>query len=197
MMKRTIAAASVLAALGVTAVALQPEEMEMPDMEQMMALQMQKSMPGEHHKILKKMEGEWDMVMTWKAPTGEVVWEATGECESELILGGRQLVSEVEMESEDGPFEGLGILGYDNIKEEFTSFWTDTMTTGHMAQTGSLVDGHITVEGTSVSVMGESKLKNVYKIVDKDHFELHFWEPSPMTGEYYAAGVIKYTRTDD
>jgi hypothetical protein len=36
----------------------------------------------------------------------------------------------------DQPFEGYGLLGYDNKKQEYVSFWIDNSSTGMMTSSG-------------------------------------------------------------
>ena len=62
--------------------------------------------------------------------------ETSGSTETEMILGGRFLVDHTTGEFNGQKFEGMGISGYDNIKQKYISVWLDTMGTGMMTAEG-------------------------------------------------------------
>jgi hypothetical protein len=45
------------------------------------------------------------------------------------VLGGRFLESEFKGELGGGPFEGIGLTGYDNSKQRYVGTWIDSMGT--------------------------------------------------------------------
>lgn len=205
-MKRTltIAAAASLALLAggwMSADSTQPEDAGMPDMSDMGAM-MEKmkeaATPGENHAMLARMAGDWKITTKWWMEPGGEPEVSKGVSRSKMALGGRQLTSRVEMSmdmmGEQVEFEGMGLMGYDNLTGEFQSVWTDSMGTGHMVQTGTAKDGKIVTTGSMMTVFGENTIKNVYTFVDGG-FNLDFWESNPMTGgEMMHTGVIEYRK---
>ncbi len=94
--------------------------------------------PGEEHKAMADVVGTWDLVSEMTAPGGQTM-STKGTATFEMILGGRYLVQKVKadpMMPGGGPFEGLGIEGYDRVAKQHFSTWFDNMGTGHMDSTG-------------------------------------------------------------
>jgi hypothetical protein len=95
---------------------------------------------GAPHKMLAERAGQWEAtVKFWSAP-GAPPEESTATADCTLILGGRYLVEKVEGTFNGMTFSGMGITGYDNIKQRFVSVWMDSMSTGIMQSEG-VADG--------------------------------------------------------
>lgn len=198
----TVGAVAALSAGGWMAMDAQPDEMPagMPDMEQMLDMMDKMSKPDtEHHALMKKLVGEWVMTAKFKMDPSAPPEVSTGTTKSKWVLGGRQLMSEVEMDmmfmGRKQAFSGIGIMGFDKATDEFVSTWMDTMGTGQMRQTGTLEDGKIVTVGTAKHpMMGEYTLKNVYTFVEGG-YNMEFWEKGEMIGpEFMNTGVIEYRR---
>jgi hypothetical protein len=98
--------------------------------DQMMEMMMKASMPGPMHELMKPMAGNWKTtVKSWMKPGGDPQ-VSEGTCESSWILGNRYLQSSYKGDMGGTPFEGWGLMGYDNQKKEFVSMWADNMGTG-------------------------------------------------------------------
>ncbi len=92
--------------------------------------------PGEMHKILSKGVGNWKASTTfWMTPGGEAT-KSEATATSEMILGGRYLMSKMSGNMWGMPFEGIAIEAYDNAAKMFMSTWIDNMGTGIMYMTG-------------------------------------------------------------
>jgi len=97
--------------------------------QQMMEMMMKASMPGPMHELMKPMAGNWKTTAkSWMGEGEPKVSEGT--CESSWILGNRYLQSTYKGDMAGMPFEGWGLMGYDNMKKEFVSMWADNMGTG-------------------------------------------------------------------
>lgn len=75
--------------------------------------------PGENHKLLEKMAGDWDAEVTFvfdptKAPE---VNKTTSK--KEMVLGGRFLFSAYEIKTGAMPHSGRGYIGYNNLTKKF------------------------------------------------------------------------------
>ncbi len=110
-----------------------------PMMEQMAAWA-QLAAPGVHHQSLGPFAGSWHVTVTfWMSPGSEpTVNEGTSEVR--WVLGGRFLQENfqntMQMGEHTGTFEGLGLTGYDNAKQQYVGTWSDTMSTSIMMWTG-------------------------------------------------------------
>ena len=155
--------------------------------------------PGEGHKALEPFVGNWTYTAQWwMAPDGPPE-SMMGTVSNSLIFGGRFLKQEFRGVSADQPpFEGLGFVGYDNIRKEYQTVWFDNMATGMMVGSGQFdaVSKSLTDQGDfSCPLTGEThrKFRTVWKVIDQDHnvYENHMSTPD---GKEYKAMVISYTR---
>ncbi len=170
------------------------------DMDKMKAEAMAKwqayATPGDGHKIMWQLEGNWNYSLKyWTSPNAPPE-ESTGTNDVKWILGNRFLEMNVKGTSMGQPFEGMGILGYDNAKKEYTSTWIDTMGTGMMNATGSYDPGtkSMTEVGKFTDPMsGEQSFKGITKFVDTDNFTYEMFISIP-TGEEFLVMEINYTR---
>ncbi len=204
MMKRTLTIAAATAALlagGWMTVEEPggPGDMGMPDMSAMMEMMKKAAEPGDMHALLAKMAGDWKMTSKFWMMPGAPPEVSKGVSHNRMVLGGRQLLTEVDVDmefmGEKMKFAGIGMLGYDKFSKQFQSVWCDTMGTAQMIQTGTLNDdGNIEIKGTSKNMMGESTVKNIYKFVDGG-YDLEFWESNGMTGgREIQTGVIEFRK---
>ena len=91
---------------------------------------------GEPHAALKKMEGDYDLVIkSWEGP-GEPMVEK-GKASRKMILGGRVMAEHVDSQMHGQPYQGHGMHGYDNVSGRHWSTWNDSMTTGVMVSDGT------------------------------------------------------------
>jgi hypothetical protein len=131
----------------------------------------------EHARLAKHLVGNWttkqSMWMDEKSPPQT----STGRAVQTAILGGRQI------RFGGAPFEGTGLMGYDNAAKRYVSTWTDTMVTGIVVGQGQYdeASNSYTLHNRMSDPMHpgqESKMREVLKVVDADHlvqemFEMH------------------------
>ncbi len=201
-MKRAItltAACMAVLAGGWMSAETQPDDMQMPDMDMMMKMMEEAAKPNDpHHAYLKKMEGDWKLTAKFVMEPGSPPEVSHGTSENRLVLGGRQLMGEVDLAmkfmGKEMQFEGIGIMGYDKATQQFQSTWTDTMGTGQLRQVGGMDGDNIVIEGEAKNIMGEYTVKIIYKFVDGG-YDMVFWEKGDMTGgELMNTGVIEYRK---
>jgi hypothetical protein len=100
---------------------------------------------NENHEFLKKMAGTWDVQVTsWMAP-GQPPAVSKSTVKADIRLGGRYLVMSFAGEMFGQPFEGLQIVGYDNMEKRYTTFWIDNTST-HFYTTGGPHEGNVISE---------------------------------------------------
>jgi len=93
--------------------------------------------PGEPHKRLAELAGEWTFASKmWMDPSAPAT-ESTGTATYRMIMGGRYLHTEQRGEFNGMPFEGVGVWAYDNVTKKYYSSWIDNMSTGLMFSTGT------------------------------------------------------------
>ena len=129
--------------------------------------------PGPMHAKLKPLVGTWIMTGKWRM-TPEAPWqdfEAT--VEREWILGERFVEEEVESEFMGQPFEGRGIIGYDNTREAFTMVWVENMSTGTWFSTGRLEGSTLSFEGENSDAMTGEKSKWSKSVLDLSSPDKH------------------------
>lgn len=102
----------------------------------MMAKMMKNAAPGPEHKSLAAMVGSWKAtIKMWSGPGEPQVSEGTSV--NTMKFGDRCLEGRFKGTFLGAPMEGLSLMGFDNGKKEYWSFWTDDMSTSSMAQTGT------------------------------------------------------------
>jgi len=170
------------------------------DMEKMKAEYMKKwqeyATPGDGHKVLEQLVGNWDYSLKyWSSPDAPPE-ESTGTNDVKWILGNRFLEMDVKGTSMGQPFEGMGIMGYDNAKNEYVNTWIDNMGTGMMNATGSYdaATRTLTEAGTYTDPMsGQQSFKGVTKFIDADNFTYEMYISGPDKQERRIM-IINYTR---
>ena len=156
--------------LVITSFSLSAQEKKEPKMtEQQQKEQetwMQYMMPGEMHRLLAQGNGDWhENLVFWMSPEGDAT-KAESECTNTMILGDRYQESIHKGTMMGMPFEGRGLVGYDNIKKVFQSTWVDNMGTGIMYLEGPFdpKTNSVTLTGKMVDAM-TGKTENVREIM--------------------------------
>lgn len=179
-------------------------------MQEMMAEYMQLLEPGPAHRLLDKSIGTFDvaMKMWWGGPGAEPV-ETSGTATRKWILDKHYVMEEMkaDMMMPDPatgdmtavPWNGMGLTGYDNFRNMYTSVWADSMSTAM-----SMSRGSASPDGTTFTYYGELdepmlgvigrtiKMVITQKSSDRavfEMFDLH-------AGSDYKVMEIVYTRAD-
>lgn len=123
-------------------------EMQMPpgwtanDMQAMM----EAATPGKMQALLARDAGTWKCKTTmWMTADSEPM-ESEGSSIVTPLMDGRY--TQIEMSGEMpgmGPYNGLGIYGFDNVSKQFVSSWIDSQGTGIMNGVGKLSDDGKTI----------------------------------------------------
>ena len=132
----------------------------------------------------------------WMAP-GEQPMTSTATATNTMIMGGRYQQSMNKGDMMGMPFEGMGLLGYDNATKVFNYTWIDNMGTGTMTMKGNWDDATKSVNftGTMVDPMSgkEVQVKQIFTITDDDHQMVQMFTPGP-DGKEFKSMEIKFTR---
>lgn len=173
------------------------EGMDAEAMQKAMAM----GMPGEGHKVLEPLVGQWTYTMTHKMSADAPEETSEGESENTWILGGRfvqqHVTSVMDMGGQSLNYEGIGTIGFDNVKEQYVSTWKDNMGTGIMSSTAQYdaETGTLKEEGTYTCAMKgrEVAFTSELKFVDADHFTYTMYD-TDKDGHSYKMMDITYTR---
>jgi hypothetical protein len=154
--------------------------------EQMEAM-MKAMSPGEPHKAIVRMAGEWTFTTkAWMAP-GQPPAESTGTMHAESVFDGRYVQSNWKGDFMGMPFEGRGTDGYDNVAKQYVSSWIDNMGTGILYQTGNCQPDHktCTFAGDLWDPMTGKKttMKSVMTWIDDNNFKNEMFGKDPSGKE--------------
>jgi hypothetical protein len=126
--------------------------------------------PGDMHKWLGSTDGVWSgNVSSWMSPNDSPM-VSTATVTSKMTMGGRYQESIYKGTMMGMPFEGKGVLAYDNAKKVFVSTWIDNMGTGVSVMEGKMDDATKTInfEGmmTDPTTGKDAKVRQVAKFPD-------------------------------
>jgi hypothetical protein len=166
--------------------------------EEMMAVWMKYATPGEHHKALDPLVGSWDCVVKSQMDPNTPAEESKGICESHWILDGRYVQEDMSGEMGGMPYKGLGLDGYDNMKQEYTMFWADNMSTAYMVITGPIDPSGkaITLKGSMPDPMNnlkEKKFRAIRRIINSDQNVFEMYDLGP-DGKEFLSLEVTYNR---
>jgi hypothetical protein len=143
-MKKTIV---LLALCLVIAPLLAQEKPSAADQQKAMEMYMKAGAVTENHEFLKKYAGQWDcQVKGWMAP-GQPPTLSQGTFLGEMRLDGRFLFMDFKGEMFGQPFNGMQIIGFDNMQQKYVSLWIDNTSTFFFMTTGTRLDNVISEAG--------------------------------------------------
>jgi hypothetical protein len=176
-------------------------EMQLPpgwtaeDMQAMMAA----GTPGKMHEHLLGDVGTWRCTTTmWMTAESEPM-TSEGTSIVKPLMDGR--FTQVEMNGEMpgmGPYNGLGIYGYDNVSKQFVSTWIDNHGTGIMNGVGGLSEDGTTItwEFTgNCPITGKAMtVREVDTVTGENSRTLEMFGTPPNGGDEFKMMSIEMTR---
>jgi hypothetical protein len=97
------------------------------------------------------------------------------------------------------PFEGRGVIGYDNVTKKYVGTWYDNMSTGIMRYEGEYdpAKKELVCHGDYVdAVTGETQQSTlISRFVSDDHHVFEMWGPDP-SGKKVKWMEIVYERAE-
>src|SRR5437879_9023612 len=177
-----------------------------PNAADMMKQMMEMSKLNENHKLLSSLDGNWDYTIKfWMNPDPNAKpQESKGTATRKSVMGGRYVMMDVsgkmQMPGEDGKmkdmqFKGMGIEGYENVKNKFIGSWIDNMGTGIQFSEGTYDPATKTFTYTyEVEMVPGMKtaVREVIKIADNNHMSLEWYEN--QGGQEKKTMEINYTK---
>lgn len=142
------------------------------------------SVPGEFHKKLNALIGNWKFTGNYW-PDGPEKPPAVdkGTAKASWVNDGRFVKLEGAGTQMQLPFNFLSLIGYNNIRQEYTSVWADNSTTAMFITTGQLnpAGNQIIFSGNSDDPMEkitDKKWKVVLTIESNQHFRFDYYDVS-------------------
>ena len=179
-MMRNALTLTLLAGLSLPALADDKKKTEAAAEKAQTEAMMKAAMPGEMHKKLEPLVGKWDVTTKMWMDPSQPPSESKATAETKWVMGGRYIRMAVTGEFGGMKFEGVGVTGYDNLRQVYVGAWIDNMGTGIMTSTGMMdKDGKVlTSMSEEIDPVTKQKLKNrdVIKILDADSYEETFYK---------------------
>jgi hypothetical protein len=164
-----------------------------PEMQAAMERWAKIATPGKQHADMASMAGTWTAETTMYMPGAEPM-KSTGVATFEMALGGRYMIQRFKGEMPGmGPYEGMGISGYDIQKGEYFNMWLDSMGTAPLVSTGMEEN---TSMGDYYCPMADGMLtaKEVVKYDGGDTMHFEMWSAPAGTEDFTKQMEIAYTR---
>ncbi len=175
-----------------------------PEMSEEMQAKMAKAKeagtPGAGHEVLKPLAGNWTVTTrSWMKPGEKKPQLSTGSSTMTWVLDGRYLRHDFKGNFFGQPYEGLGYIGYDNVKKEYVSLWMDNFSTGLHQSSGQYDPATKTISETgsfSCPVTGEKNMwfRDEWKFVNNDKAIYSMFIKDPESGKEFKSMEIVYTR---
>ena len=164
--------------------------------------------PSKQHELLRKLVGEWDIILRFHA--GEQTWESRCTSQCTLLHGGRfmleQITGQVYAPDEKGSmqlelFTATRLLGYDNYKKTFVGIFIDNGNTTMLSFLGIQKPDPSSEEIVMFGLIDEPMLdihdttmKYLLRLKDKDHYA---WERYALAVSDNAKIIdFNYSRTN-
>lgn len=153
--------------------------------------------PSPEHQRLQALIGDWKAeTRAWGRPGGPVE-EGKGTLSNFWLLDGRFVGQEYKSRAQRPKYEGLGALGYDNIKKIYTSVWLDTAGTSIYNATGSCdASGKVfTLEGIDRDPVTGTPLRcrSTTHIINKKKYTFELFKEG-SDGKMFRTLEVTYTR---
>jgi hypothetical protein len=162
---------------------------------EMMAKWAEMATPGDNHRALDGMVGSWAATTKWWAAPDTEPMASTGTCTNNWMLGGRYIMSTYNGDMMGQPFEGLGLMGYDNYKQKYIHIWMDSMGTMWMTSEGTMEGDTCILNSEFDDFLTGKKgtMRQEVKIIDNDHHVVNMFTFTP-DGKEFKMMEIAYTR---
>ena len=162
----------------------------------MMEAMIKAGTPGPQHDEMKKMAGTWKAHVKSYNDPNQPPAESDGTSTYEMTLDGRYLLERFSGEMPGmGPFNGMGILAFNNVTSEYEHIWMDSMSTGIFMSKGKPnADGSCTFKGEMDNPMGGGKWPCRMEFKPAGENQRHFEMWCSMGGPEVKMMEITYTR---
>ena len=150
--------------------------------------------PGENHKWLASMNGDWDATVTMWMDPSQPPNISTATTKNDMIMGGLYQRSQHSGNMMGMPFMGESITGYDNAKKEFIATWIDNFGSSIMLLKGQLDKDTLTLRGSMLDPASgkDMQVKEVFTKLSEDSHKFEMF--MVVDGKDIKNMEINYTR---
>lgn len=171
---------------------------EAPSPAQLEEAWMKAMTPGKPHQLLAERVGRWDItVKMWMDPSAPPSI-GNGVSIQKMILDGRYREDSTWTETNGMPFEGRGIVGYNNLAKHYEYTWIDSMGTAISFGVGtSSEDGNVMTWKTSMIdpvSKQEIIMHSTETQINNNHFVHEMYTPLP-DGTMFKTLELDYQRS--
>jgi hypothetical protein len=151
--------------------------------------------PGAAHQNLQRLAGTWTTTTRmWMDPSAPPA-ESQGTAVFEMILGGRWLRQTYRGVFMGQPFEGTGLMGYDNFKKLYVSSWSDNISTALTVMTGTAnsdASEYVLTGLMDDPTSGEKdkKFKEILRVTSPDRFVFEMYDTVAGKGEVKVMEIV-------
>ena len=153
--------------------------------------------PGPQHEKLKTLVGKFDADLTMQMMPSMPEEKSKGVEVNKSLWDGRYLESSYKGEFQGKPFQGHGLLAYDNAKQKYVNLWIDSMSTMVMIAEGTADESGKVIttkcESTCPITHKPMVMRSVLTIEDADHHTFESYSSLDGSPEHKCM-TIKYTR---
>jgi hypothetical protein len=170
---------------------------QQPDSAAMMKAWQDYMTPGAMHKLMASWNGTWATDGKFWMDENSPPTESKGSSENSMILNGLYQQSVYKATMMGMPFEGRGLMAYDNNRKVFISTWVDNMGSGVMMLEGTYNSSTktLTLTGTiDDPIKGKMKIRETLKIVDDNNQVMEMYG-TPSNGKEAKWMEIKFKKT--
>lgn len=196
-MKRTILLAAALLVSTTSFAADAPPAMT-AQQKAMMEKMTKAATPGPQHEMLKKLAGDWNAKVRFQSDPSQPWQESASTSTITMLMDGRYCQEVVSGQMMGGPFNGVGLTGYDNVIGKYVGTWIDNFGTGIETMQGTAdASGKVITWSATMSDPASGKLSTnrmVTTIVDDDHHTLDMYTIPPGAKKEMKTMTIEYTR---
>jgi hypothetical protein len=155
---------------------------------------------GPEHKVLESLTGAFQADVKFFFPDPTKPTLTKGTLSRKMILGGNYLQETFTGEFFGSKFNGIGIIGFDQVKKKYTTAWVDSMSTSMMLLEGTY-DAEkktLTSTGDDFDPMTKKKMqaRDVLKIVSADTQTFEMFRHPEGEKEAFKVMEITYTRAE-
>ena len=156
------------------------------------------SAPGPYHKLMEPFVGRWKAEGRIRRAASDETVLVEGTASNTFIFGGRYLKMEFTGKFMGQPLTGMGFMGFDNARREFTSVRFDTLSSGFLFAAGT-----VSADGKTFSLRGTYKdpltgkmreLREEAAIEGPDRIVSRSFEGTPGGGDEFRSMDVVYTR---
>jgi hypothetical protein len=170
--------------------------------EQMMQAMMSAGTPGEMHAKLANYAGTWKLTNTMWMSEGSEPMQSDGTIVTTMEMDGRYAASTYQGQMPGmGMFEGRGIIGFDNSRQQFVGTWYDNFSTGMMQGVGtprSDAGGGMTIDWVYTYfcpiTKGMATMRQTDMMPDANTMVMEAFMRDPNTGVEYRGMRMECTR---